>query len=344
MAIKKFPGFIDMHVHLREPGDTHKEDFLSGSRAAIKGGFTFIVDMPNNRIPTITIERLNEKIALAKKAICDIGFHYGTNGHNTETFATVAPRKEVYGLKIYCNHTTGELLVDDLKLLEAIYRAWPRQKPVLVHAEGEQLETAIGLAYLYNQRLHVCHISQAVEVALVRKAKSKKQSVTAGVCPHHLFLNDNARKTLKGFAIMKPQLGSATDQDALWEGFSDETIDIVETDHAPHTRQEKEGENLPFGVPGLETAVGLLFCAVKERRITEERLLTSLYTYPKKIFNIAEQPDTYVEMDMDKTWVVGKDNYESKAGWSPFDGWELPGVIKKVVLRGKILLDNGKIL
>lgn len=344
MAIKKFPGFIDAHVHLREPGATHKEDFTSGSRAVIKGGFTFVIDMPNNPTPTLSLQRLNEKINLAKKACCDIGFYYGTNGHNTETFAEVAAQSEVYGLKIYCNHTTGEMLVDDLKLLENIFSAWHSKKPILVHAEGVQLASAIGLAHLYNQRLHVCHISRAEEVEIVHRAKKKKQAITSGVCPHHLYLTDETVKTLRGFAIMKPSLGTAKDRDALWEGLIDGTIDIVETDHAPHTKEEKESENPPFGVPGLETAVGLLFKAVKEKRITEKRLLSALYTNPKKIFDIPDQPDTYVEIDTDKTWLVGASGYESKAKWSPFEGWELQGVIQKVVLRGKTLLDNGKIL
>src|SRR5258708_2631495 len=143
MSLLRLPGLIDVHVHLREPGATHKEDFLTGSRAAVKGGFTFIIDMPNNPTPTISLERLAEKIALSKKAICDIGFHYGTNGLNTESFAAAAQNPKVFGLKLYCNHTTGEMLLDDPILVEKVFQTWESEKPILVHAEGEKLTTAI---------------------------------------------------------------------------------------------------------------------------------------------------------------------------------------------------------
>ena len=344
MVLKRFPGFIDAHVHLREPGATHKEDFSTGSRAAVKGGFTFMIDMPNNAEPTISLDRLDEKISLARKGLCDIGFHYGTNGRNTETFARAAARTEVYGLKLYCNHTTGEMLVEDLAMLEGVYHAWPSQKPILVHAEGMQLAGAIGLAALYGQRLHVCHISQKVEVELVREAKKRKHLITAGVCPHHLFMTGEARDTMKGFALMKPPLGTKEDQEALWKGLADGTIDIVETDHAPHTREEKESEKPPFGVPGLETAISLMFRAIKEKRITEKRLVEILHDSPKKIFNVPEQPNTYVEIDTEAMWVVGKDGYESRSNWSPFEGWELPGKIENVVIRGKTVVEAGRIL
>ena len=207
MSLQKFPGFIDVHVHLREPGATHKEDFHTGSRAAVKGGFTFVIDMPNNVTPTISEERLNEKVTLSKtKAICDIGFHFGTNGRNTETFNKIKNRKEVYGLKLYCNHTTGEMLIEDLTLLEGVFEKWDSKKPLLVHAEGVQLAAAIALAQLYGRRLHVCHISQAIEVELVRLAKKKKMAISAGVCPHHLYFTGEEREKRKGYACMKPHL------------------------------------------------------------------------------------------------------------------------------------------
>ncbi len=338
MALKRYPGFIDVHVHLREPGATHKEDFYTGSRAAAKGGVTMMLDMPNNPTPTITIERLDEKIALAKKAIVDIGFHFGTNGKNIDQLLPASKRKEVYGLKLYCNHTTGEMLIEDLALLEKVYAAWESPKPILLHAEGIQLAGAIGLATAYGRRVHMCHISLAIEVELVRRAKEKGFPITAGVCPHHLYLLGEARETLRGFAIMKPPLGTKEDQEALWVGLKDGIIDVVETDHAPHTREEKSGEKPAFGVPGLETMVPLMMKAVKDGRITEERMMDALYTRPKKIFNIPDQPDTYVEIDLDATTKVGEGGYGSKADWSPFEGWELPGKVMTVVIRGKRVL------
>lgn len=343
MALKQFPGFIDVHVHLRDPGATQKEDFGTGSRAAVAGGFTFIIDMPNNAEPTVSIARLEEKIKLADaKRVCDIGFHYGTDGKNLDSFAAAAVNPRVFGLKIYLNHTTGEMLIEDPAVLDAIFEAWPGPKPVLVHAEGEQLALAVKLAKQHGQRLHVCHISQASEVDLVRQAKQAKQDVTAGVCPHHLFLTGQARKKYGSHAIMKPPLGSEGDRQALWTGLADGTIDIVETDHAPHTAEEKQADPAPFGVPGLETAVGLLFSAVHDGKLTEADVVRLLHDRPKAIFNIPDQPETMVELDPDEPYKIGKP-YQSKCGWSPFDGWEAYGQVQNVVLRGKQVVTNGQL-
>jgi len=348
MSLIKIPGLIDIHVHLREPGATHKEDFNTGSRAAIAGGFTYIIDMPNNPDPTISSERLEEKVKLSKsKAICDIGFHFGTTGHNEEEFIRVSARPEIFGLKIYCNHTTGLMLVENKSLLEKVFFAWKGEKPILVHAEGQQLVTALELGEKYKKKMHVCHISSAFEVQMVKEAKLRGQNVTAGVTPHHLYLTQESILKIKNYAIMKPPLGNDVDRDALWTGLNDGTIDIVETDHAPHTKEEKnpmDGGLPAFGVPGLETALGLMYRAVKDGKITNEDVVKFLYSNPKKIFNIPDQPDTYVELDPDLAYVVPERGFETKCDWSPFSGMTLYGKPQTVVLRGKKLLENGKIV
>ncbi len=342
MALQRFPGLIDVHAHLREPGATQKEDFYTGSRAAVKGGFTFIIDMPNNPIPTFSPKALEEKIRLSKeKAICDIGFHYGTNGKNIDTFPLVWNNPVVFGLKLYCNHTTGDYLIEDPVLLEKVFIDWKSNKPILVHAEGEKLALTLSLAKKYDHHLHVCHITQGSEVEMVRKAKKQRQSVSAGVCPHHLFLTNRDVTRLGPFAIMKPPLPIRADQDALWEGIADRTIDLVETDHAPHTKEEKSKTPPSSGVPGLETAVGLLFKAVHEGRINSNDVLRLLYTAPKELFSVPEQQDTYVELDPEEEWTVATP-YESKCGWSPFEGWELYGSIATVVIGGVPVLQGGK--
>ncbi|MBP9816955.1 MAG: dihydroorotase family protein, partial [Candidatus Pacebacteria bacterium] len=175
-------------------------------------------------------------------------------------------------------------------------------------------------------------------------AKSEGLSISAGVCPHHLYMTGEARERLKGLAIMKPPLGTPEDQAALWAGLVDGTIDMVETDHAPHTREEKEKSEPAFGVTGLETSLSLMWKAVQEGKIAEERLVEVMYSAAKKVFNIPEQADTYIEVDTDATWVVGVGGYESKANSSPFEGMELPGVVKTVVIRGKTIVENGTIL
>lgn len=341
--LKKFPGFIDIHVHLREPGATQKEDFLTGSRAAIKGGFTYILDMPNNPLPTFTPKALKQKIMLAKKSICDVGFHYGTNGKNTETFSEAWQDRKVFGLKLYCNHTTGDYLIDDIHLLEKVFRTWKSTKPILVHAEGKELAAVIGLAHLYNRHLHVCHVSQAIEVEFIRKAKYKKQWITAGVTPHHLFLADQEISKIGSFALMKPPLNNKKNQGALWEGIEDGTIDLVESDHAPHTLAEKKNKKPAYGVPGLETTVGLLFKAVKENKLAEKKIVELLFSSPKKIFNIPEQEDTFIELDPDKEWIVQNKQLETKCKWSPFMNWTLYGRVETVILRGKTLMQKSKI-
>ena len=341
MALKRYPGLIDVHVHLREPGATHKEDFHTGSRAAIKGGFTFIIDMPNNLFPVVSSERLEEKISLAgKKSVCDIGFHYGTNGQNTDTFSKIWNNPQVFGLKIYCNHTTGEMLIENPVIIDKVFKSWESDKPILVHAEGPQMAMAIEMADRYKKRLHVCHISLAEEVDMVRQAKSKKQVITAGVCPHHLFMTGVYREKMKGYAMMKPPLGTQKDQEALWIGLNDGTIDLVETDHAPHSKEEKEKDSPAFGVPGLEWAVGLLGRAIKEKMMPEGLFQKVLHYNPREIFRIPDQPDTFVEIDFDKSYVVGNSDYETKCGWSPYEGWELAGTVETVFFKGRKLIEN----
>jgi carbamoyl-phosphate synthase/aspartate carbamoyltransferase/dihydroorotase len=344
MALNKFPGLIDIHVHLREPGATQKEDFLTGSRAAIAGGFTFIIDMPNNPIPTFSIEALEDKIKLSKKAVCDIGFHFGTNGKNLDEFKKAYLHPKVFGLKVYLNHTTGDFLIDDPKILNDIFKAWNSNKPILVHAEGKKIKECIILAKKYNRRLHICHISQKEEIEMVKKAKKEKLKITAGVTPHHLFLIDEHIEKIGPFTMMKPPLGTKKNQDALWQGILGRTIDLIESDHAPHTKKEKLADKPSFGVPGLETTLGLLFKAVHDKKITEKDIVRLLFDNPKKIFNIPEQKNTYIELDPEKSYRIGGNGYQTKCAWSPFDKWQVYGKVENVILHGKQIMKRGKIL
>lgn len=309
-----WPGLIDIHVHLREPGAEYKEDFRTGSQAAVAGGFSFIIDMPNNPVPTITLARLEEKIKLAKKAVCQIGFHFGTNGENLTEFKKAWDLRQVFGLKLYCNHTTGEMLIEDKVKLEGVFQAWESAKPILVHAEGKELSMVIAMAKKFQRRLHVCHISLQQEVEWVRQAKAVGQKITAGVTPHHLWLKE-------GEAMMKPPLPTETDKLALWQGLQDRTIDLVESDHAPHLKEEGK-----FGVTGLETTLGLMLLGVKQKKCSLEQVKTWLYDNPKKIFKIPDQK-TQIEFDPDKAWTVDGSKLKTKCGWSPFSNWRLYGKV-----------------
>lgn len=344
-SLLKLPGFIDVHVHLREPGATHEEDFKTGTEAAVAGGTVFVIDMPNNPIPTFSSEALSEKKKLSdSKEIIPVGFHYGTNGKNLDTFVRVWSDPRVFGLKIYCNYTTGEYLVNDEKMLDGIFKAWDCGKPILVHAEGEQLKTAIALAKKYSRRLHVCHISQAVEIEDICKAKEDGLHISAGVTPHHLFLTDKDSERLKSYALMKPPLGLQSDQDALWKALHDGVIDLIETDHAPHTKEEKESDKPPFGVPGLETALPLLLIKLHKEKITLDEVIRWTFKNPKKLFSVPIEEDTYIEIDMDRAWVLQNTDLKTKCGWSPFNGWQMIGKVTNVMFKGKMLLKNAKLL
>ena len=313
-------GLIDVHVHLREPGATHKEDFLTGSQAARAGGFSFVIDMPNNPQPTITLERLEEKIKLTEKAKCQIGFHFGTDGKNLKEFKKVWNNPKVFGLKVYLSRTTGELLIEDEKVLEKVFLNWQSDKPILVHAEDDKMPLSIKLGKKFKRRLHICHVSLKQELEWIRKAKKDGQRITAGVTPHHLFLK-------QGEATMKPPLGLETDRLALWQDLLNGTIDLVESDHAPHTREEKQKEPPAFGVPGLETTLGLMLRGVKKKKCTLNQVKKWLYDNPKKIFNIPEQK-TKIDFDPNKAWIVEEKSLKTKCGWSPFKGWQLYGKVE----------------
>ena len=334
MRLLRLPGLIDVHVHLRDPGQTYKEDMKAGTTAALAGGFATVIDMPNNKTPTTTLSRLKEKIRIAKsKAVCNVGFYAGSLGNNLEELMKMEPY--VYGLKLYLNKTTGGFLIDTEKL-KKIFAAWKSKKPILVHAESDVIKKVIDLSAKMKKRLHVCHVSNEVELREIIKAKRKGYRVTCGVTPHHLFLTKAMEKGLGPFGIMKPSLKSRKDVDFLWSHLK--YIDIIESDHAPHTIKEKKSNNPPYGVPGLETTLPLLLTAVSEHRLTMNRLKQLCFDNPKKIFNIKTDENTYIEVDERKEWVVDNKKLMTKCGWSPFHGWKVKGKVTQVFINGKKVL------
>ena len=334
MRLLRLPGLIDVHVHLRDPGQTYKEDMRSGTMAALAGGFTTILDMPNNKKPVTTMVRLKEKINLAKKkAGCDVGFYAGSLGNNLGELMKMEPY--VYGLKLYLNKTSGNFIINTEKL-KKIFSAWKSKKPILVHAESNVIGSVILLAKEMNKRLHVCHVSSRLELKEVMKAKKKRWPVTCGVTPHHLFLTQSAEKKLGPFGLMKPTLKKKSDVDFLWKNFK--YIDVIESDHAPHTIMEKKSAKPPYGVPGLETTLPLLLTAVSDRKLTIKKLKQLCFDNPKKIFNIKTDENTYIEVDERKEWVVDNKKLMTKCGWSPFHGWKVKGKVTQVFINGKKVL------
>lgn len=334
--IIRLPGLIDVHVHLRDPGQTQKEDFTSGTSAAVAGGFVTVVDMPNNAEPITTIERLKNKRKIAEeKTISDIGFHYGSLGDNLDTFEEAA--KLSVGLKLYLNNTTGGYLLD-AKHLKKIYAAWPKDKVVLLHVEEDVIDVAIESMKDLKRSIHVCHMPSKEILEKIIKAKKAGYPVTCGVCPHHLFLTNDDVETLGSYGKMLPSLKTKADQEYLWDHLED--IDIFESDHAPHTHEEKkEGAH---GVPGLETTLPLLLTAEKQGRITREQIIEKCFTKPAEIFNLKTDDDSYVEVSMEE-YVIDNKDLKTKCGWSPFHGQKVTGKVLKTVIRGEVVYENGDI-
>ena len=334
------PGLIDPHVHFRTPGQSYKEDFISGTKAAIAGGFTTVLDMPNNKLPITSHQLLIEKKKLAKeKILCDIGFYFGSLGDNLDELAKV--RKDVFGLKLYLNQTTGNFIIDKKNLL-SIYDAWDKNLPILVHAEEDVIDLVIKVCKQTKKRTHICHVSTVDELKTVIAAKKKGLPITCGVTPHHLFLTEEDVKKLKSFGMVKPTLKTHKDVNFIWKNLK--WIDVIESDHAPHTIAEKRSENPPFGVPGLETTLGLLLTACSQGKLTINDIIRLCHTGPKQCFDVLIHHNTRIIVDENEEWIVRGSQLFTKCKWSPFEGRTLKGKVKKVYIRNKLVFEDNKFL
>jgi len=280
----KIPGLIDPHVHLREPGATHKEDWSSGTAAALAGGYTLVLAMPNTQPPVTDVQTLESSLALATgKAHCDYAQFVGAGADNSDTVVALAGRTA--GLKMYLDQTYGPLCLDDMTFWREHFNRWPHYAPLAVHAEGRSLAAAILMADICQRPLHLCHVSTREEILLIRAAKERGLPVTCEVTPHHLFLSlEDAPAIGKGRCEVRPRLASAEDCKALWDNL--DVIDCFASDHAPHTLAEKDGNNPPPGFPGLETSLPLLLTAGSQGRLSLEDVIQRAYTNPQKIFNL----------------------------------------------------------
>ncbi|MFB0534300.1 MAG: amidohydrolase family protein [Anaerolineae bacterium] len=346
MRSLRLPGLIDAHVHLRDPGATHKEDFSTGTAAALAGGVVAVLDMPNNTPPTVNGQRLSEKAQIAsEKAHCDFGFYLGATEDNVGDGAMLSHR--VAGLKIYMGQTCGPLKMADLVALMAHFRSWPADKPIAVHAEGLAIAGAITLARLYDKRLHICHVSRKAEIELIRKAKESwgakaDLKLTCEVTPHHLFLSQADGARLGNLAHVKPPLGTEEDRAALWDNL--DIVDVIASDHAPHTIAEKGGPEPPPGIPGLETALPLLLTAVADGRLSWERLIELTSENPARMFGLKRDERTYIEVDPDDRYILKGSSLRTRCGWTPFEGMTIRGRVVRVYLRGALAYADGQVL
>ena len=333
------PGVIDVHTHMRDPGLSYKEDFETGSKACAKGGVTTFIDMPNTVPNTTTKEILDAKESNSKnRSYVDYGFHFGGSKlDNSEEIKKV--RDRVASTKIFLNMSTGDMLVEEEKVLENLFK---ESKIISVHAEEEMVDKAIDLARKFRKPLYLCHLSKKSEVEKLRAAKKEGLKIYGEVAPHHLFLDSSMANSL---LIMKPELKSKEDNDALWLGIEDGTIDTIGTDHAPHTLEEKNSKTT-YGIPGVENSLEMMLKELN-KKIDMKTLQKVMSENPAKIFGIAGKGKIEVGYDADLV-VVDLNNKEiiknedviSKCAWTPYSGIVGGGKVLLTMVRGHIVYDG----
>lgn len=359
MTTIRLPGLVDAHVHLREPGYEHKEDFYSGTAAALAGGVVTVLDMPNTVPPTGTPELLADKAQRAAgKAVCDVGLFVGATTSYLDAYLPVAER--ACGLKIYVSDTFGSLRIESLSLMQRFFRSWAERAegigfrtrgaaaglgPIAVHAEELMLPVCLALSKLYDVPLHVVHVTRRSEIELIRAAKERGWPVTCEATPHHLLLSSEDAARLGPLGDMRPRLASPDDVAALWENLT--TIDLFATDHAPHTLAEKgitaQAMQPPPGVPGVETMLPLLLTAVHAGRLTLDDVIERCAHAPRRIYGLPEPPESYVEVDVDAVYRLEDGQMKTRCGWTPFAGQEVWGRVTRVVLRGQEVYAGGQV-
>ena len=348
----KLPGLIAPHVHVREPGQTHKEDWDTATQAALAGGFTMVLAMPNTKPPIFDAETLDLALNAAKqKARCDYAQFVGAGPDNADIVPSLAHKAA--GLKMYLDSTFGELRLDDMTLWQLHFEKYPKQYPIVVHAESRSMAAAILFAAIYDRPIHIAHVSLKEEILLIKAAKEKGIKVTCEVTPHHLFLTlppplPSPKSAGFGGGLgggrteVRPRLATQEDVKALWQNM--DVVDCFATDHAPHTLEEKDSENPPPGFPGLETALPLLLTAVSESRLTIPDLVAKMYANPRKIFSLPELPETWIEVDENAEYEIKAAHQFTRCGWTPFEGRKVKGRVTRVVLRGREAFKDGKVL
>ncbi|PWB25863.1 dihydroorotase [Flavobacterium sp. HTF] len=379
------PGAIDDQVHFREPGLTHKGDIESESRAAVAGGITSFIEQPNTVPNAVTQEILEDKYQIAaEKSFANYSFMMGATNDNLEEVLKTNP-KNVAGIKIFLGSSTGNMLVDNEATLEKIFSSTPML--IAVHCEDETTiknnlaafkeqygddvpvtahhlirsaeacyissSKAVALAKKTGARLHIFHLSTAKEMELfTNKIPLEDKKITAEVCVHHLWFTDEDYKTKGNFIKWNPAVKTATDRKALWEALNDGRIDVIATDHAPHTKEEKKQSylNAPSGGPLVQHAVVAMFEAHHQGKISIEKIVEKMCHNPAKLFKIEKRGfirEGYfadlVIVNPTLPWSVNTDNILSKCGWSPFEGYAFRSRITHTFVNGELVYNNFKV-
>ena len=377
------PGIIDDQVHFREPGLTHKADIYSESKAAVAGGITSFMEMPNTNPPATTLELLENKFSIAKeRSLANYSFFMGASNNNIEEVLKVNP-KHVAAIKIFMGSSTGNMLVDDKKTLENIFKN--SKMLIAVHCEDEETiknntqkaifefgenipiskhpeirseeacykssSMAVDLAKKYNTRLHVFHISTEKELGLFKNNVTiDKKRITCEVCIHHLWFEKS--DYVKKGALIKwnPAVKNKSDRDALLNALIENKIDVIATDHAPHTINEKNNTylNCPSGGPLVQHALNAMLELVKQEKITIEKVVEKMSHHPAICFQIEKRGfirENYfadlVLVDKNSSWEVNKSNLLYKCKWSPFEGQRFNSKVTHTLVNGHLVYQHG---
>ncbi|HZB12712.1 MAG TPA: dihydroorotase [Chryseolinea sp.] len=378
-----FPGAIDDQVHFREPGLTHKGNIHSEARAAVAGGVTSFMEMPNTSPPTFTQELLEQKYQIASRSsLANYSFFIGASNDNLDEVMNTDHTK-VCGLKIFMGSSTGNLLVDDPKTLEGFFSRFPSL--IAAHCEDESTirknsaefkekfgddvpiechplirseaacykssSFAIGLAKKHGTRFHVLHISTAKETSLFENAISlEKKKITAEACIHHLWFNDSDYKKLGTSIKWNPAIKTMHDQQEIFRALLDDRIDVIATDHAPHTWEEKQNKyfSAPSGGPLVQHSLVAMLEFYFQGKITLEKIVQKMSHNPAIIFQIKDRGfirEGYfadlVLVDLNNPWKVEAANILAKCGWSPFQDHTFRSQIKRTFVSGHLAYENG---
>jgi dihydroorotase len=369
------PGVIDDQVHFREPGLTHKEDLEHATRACAKGGVTSFLEMPNTRPTTTTLTALEEKLANAsQKCRVNYGFYIGATPDNLDVLKTV---RRTPGIKIFIGSSTGDLLVDSQEALERIFAE--TTLPICAHCEDEATvranaerlgggtaihdhslirdhkaaliatKRAVDLAECHNHRFHVLHVSTADEVDFLR---TTSDLITGEACPHHLFFSVDDYDRLGSLIQMNPSIKTKADCEAVWRGLLDGTLEVVATDHAPHTLEEKRQPypKSPSGLPAVENSLALMLNEVHHGRCLLSQVVAWMCEGPARVWNlkhkgaIREGYDAdLVLVDLQKTQTILNENQLTKCQWSPWHGTILTGWPVRTWVMGQTVFADGKV-
>ena len=367
------PAGVDIHVHFRDPGMTNKEDFLTGSTAAAFGGITCVFDMPNTIPQTTNVQTIAEKISSAEnKSLVDFGVYAGITNSNINNIESLS--KSCSGFKIYLGTSTNSLKFNKVNLREALHQISTTEKSVLFHAEDEELltknrdienditdhlrirpsiceETSIKDILIASQRLnlkvHICHLSSLEGLEIL---KSRSNNITCGVTPHHMLLSAEKNIGTQTFYKVNPPLRSSFDKESLFNAVRNGNIDVIESDHAPHTKEEKDTEfnEAPSGLPGVETMFPLFLYLAKKEKISFQRIISLLSRRPAEILDIPKgkiengKDADFIIVDLKDETKIRAECLHSKCGWTPFEDW--PAIFPShVFIRGEKLIEDSTI-